>query len=132
MPSSFVLRLSSFGGTMSAQPPQEYDLSQELRELGEQLKRAFQAAREHPQTKEFERQVSQAVRDLSTEIERGLKAAREDALVKQAEQQVRQVVQSIQDGGAKEDIERGLAKGVRALNEQIRKIIEDAERGRTV
>jgi hypothetical protein len=48
---------------MSAQqPPPEYDLAQELRELGEQLKRAFQIAREHPQTKEFECQVTQAVK----------------------------------------------------------------------
>ncbi len=116
---------------MSAQPPHEYDLSQELHDLGEQLKRALQAARDHPQTRELERQIAQAVKDLSTEIERGLRAAREDALVKQAESQMRQVVQSLQEGSAKEDIERGLAKGVRALNEQIRKIVENIERDKT-
>lgn len=113
---------------MSAQPSQEYDLAQELRELGEQLKHAFQVAREHPQTKEFERQVSQAVKDLSAEIERVFKTARHDEHVKKAEAHVREAVQSVKDGSAKEDIERGLAKGVRALNEQIRKAIEDAEK----
>jgi hypothetical protein len=112
---------------MSAQPPQEYDLAQELRELGEQLKRAFQVAREHPQTKEFERQVAQAVKDLSAEIDRALKSTRDDEHIKKAEAHVREAVQSVKDGGAKEDVERGLAKGVRALNEQIRKAIEDAE-----
>ena len=113
---------------MSAQqPPQEYDLAQELRELGEQLKRAFQVAREHPQTKEFERQVTQAVKDLSAEIERAVKTARDDERIKKAETHVREAVQSVKEGGAKEDIERGFAKGVRTLNEQIRKAIEDAE-----
>lgn len=113
---------------MSAQPPQpEFDLAQELRELGEQLKRAFQVAREHPQTKEFERQITQAVKDLSAEIERAVKTTRDDERVKQAETHVREAVQSVKEGGAKEDIERGFAKGVRALNEQIRKAIEDAE-----
>lgn len=113
---------------MSAQPSQEYDLAQELRELGEQLKRAFQVAREHPQTKEFERQVTQAVKDLGAEIDRALKSAREDEHVQKAESHVREAVQSVKDGGAKEDIERGFAKGVRALNEQIRKAIEEAEK----
>ena len=114
---------------MSTPPSQEYDLAQELRELGEQLKRAFQVAREHPQTKEFERQVMQAVKDLSTEIDRAIKATRDDERIKKAETHVREAVQSVKDGGAKEDIERGFAKGVRALNEQIRKAIEDVEKG---
>lgn len=112
---------------MSAQPPQDYDLAQELRELGEQLKRAFVVAREHPQTKEFERQVTQAVRDLSAEIDRALQVAREDARVQQAETHVRQAAQSVKASGAREDIERGLAKGVRALSEQIRQAIANAE-----
>jgi ABC-type branched-subunit amino acid transport system substrate-binding protein len=113
---------------MTEQQPQEFDLAQELRELGEQLKRAIQVARDHPQTKEFERQVTQAVNDLGAEIDRALKSAREDKRVKKAETHVKEAVQSIQEGGAKEDIERGLAKGVRALNEQIRKAIEEAEK----
>ncbi len=114
---------------MSTQPPPEYDLAQELRELGEQLKRAFQVAREHPQTKEFERQVTQAVKDLSAEIDRAVKTAREDERVQQAETHARAAVQSVKEGSAKEDIEHGFAKGVRALNEQIRKAIEEAEKG---
>ena len=60
---------------MSELPPQEIDLVRELRELGEQLKKAIQVARDHPQTKEFERQVSQAVTDLGAHIDRALKSA---------------------------------------------------------
>lgn len=112
---------------MSAQQPQADDLAQELRELGEQLKRALQVAREHPQTKEFERQVTQAVQELSAQIDHALQAVRDDARVQQAETHVRAAAQSLKEGGAREDIERGLAKGVRALSAQIRKAIENAE-----
>ncbi len=108
--------------------PTEFDLAQELRELGEQIKRALQVAREHPQTKEFERQVTQAVRDLSTETERVITNARADERVQKAKAQVEDLAQSVREGGARQDIERGLAKGVRALNEQIRQAIEDAEK----
>src|SRR5919108_710478 len=56
---------------MSSLPPtQETDLARELRELGEQIKRAFQVAREHPRTKEFESQVTKAINDLEVEIQR--------------------------------------------------------------
>ena len=113
---------------MSEQPPQEVDLAQELRELGEQLKKAVRVAREHPQTKEFERQISQAVSDLSAQIDHAVNAAKEDERLKKAGGQVKQAAQSVKESHAPDDIARGLAKGVRALNEQIRRAIEDAEK----
>jgi hypothetical protein len=113
---------------MSEQPPQEIDLAAELRELGEQLKKAIRVARDHPQTKEFERQISQAVTDLGAHIDRALKSATSDERVKKAGEQVKQAAQSVKVSGAQEDISRGLAKGVQALNEQIRRAIEDAEK----
>jgi uncharacterized phage infection (PIP) family protein YhgE len=114
--------------SVSEQPPQEVDLAQELRELGEELKRAIRVARDHPQTKEFERQISQAVADLSAQIDHAVKSAKEDERIKKASEQVKQAAQSIKEGNAPDDISRGLAKGVHALNEQIRRAIEEAEK----
>ena len=113
---------------MSEQPPQEVDLAQELRELGEQLKKAIRVARDHPQTKEFERQISQAVSDLGAHIDRALNATKGDDRVRKAGDQFKQAAQSVKQSGAPDDIARGLAKGVRALNEQIRRAVEDAEK----
>ena len=113
---------------MSTQPPQETDLAQELRELGEQIKKAFSVAREHPQTKEFERQITQAVSDIEAEIQRAAKSVQEHEPVRKAGEQVKQTAQSFRESGATEDILRGIAKGVRALNEQIRRAIEEAEK----
>ncbi len=113
---------------MSEQQPQEVDLAQELRELGEQLKKAIRVARDHPHTKEFERQISQAVSDLSAQIDRAVQTAKQDERVKKAGEQVKQAAQTVKESGAPEDIARGLAKGVRALNEQIRRAIEEAEK----
>lgn len=113
---------------MSEQQPQEFDLARELAELGEQLKKAIQVARDHPQTKEFERQISQAVNDLGTQIDHAIHSAKQEDHVIKASEQVKQAAQSIKESGAAEDIAHGLAKGVRALNEQIRRAIEDAEK----
>ncbi len=113
---------------MSEQKPQDIDLAQELRELGEQLKKAIQIAREHPNTKEFERQITQAVNELGSQIDRAVKSTRADERVKNVTTQVKQAAQSFKESGATEDIAHGLAKGVRTLNEQIRHAVEDAEK----
>ncbi len=113
---------------MSEEKPQEFDLAKELNQLGEQLKTLVQVARDHPQTQEFQRQVKQAVHDLGESIDHAITTAKQDERVKQAEEHVKQAAQSIKEGGAKEDIERGLAKGVRALNEQIQRVIADAQK----
>jgi hypothetical protein len=118
---------------MSEQPPEELDLVRELHELGRQLKEAIRVAREHPQTKEFEHQVSQAVNELSAQIDHAVKTARENDRIRKAAdsatQQVKQSAQTLKESGAKEDIERGLAKGLRALNDQIRRAIAEADKG---
>jgi hypothetical protein len=113
---------------MSEEPKQEFDLTKELREMGEQLKRVLQAARDHPQTKDFERQFAQAMKDLGGEIERAVHSAKSDENLKRAGEQVKQAAESVKASGAKEDLERGLAKGVRALNEQLQRAVEELEK----
>src|SRR5574340_558951 len=112
---------------MDEQKSDELNLAQELRELGRQIQQAIRVAREHPQTKEFERQVTQAVNQLGADIDRALRSAQRDEKVQKASDQVRQAAQSIATSSAGQDIERGLAKGMRALNEQMRRAISDAE-----
>lgn len=114
---------------MSApEPSPQFDLGEELRELGEQLKRMLRVAREHPKTKEMEQDIVQAINNLEAEIQRTFKAAQENESLKKAGDQVKQTAQSVKASGAVDDVARGIAKGVRALNEQIRKAIEEAEK----
>lgn len=113
---------------MSTPEPQPFDLAQELRELGEQIKRAFVVAREHPKTKEVEQEITKAFNDLQAEIQRALKTAQENESLKKAGEQVKQTAQAIKESNAPDDLARGIAKGVRALNDQIRKAIEEAEK----
>ncbi len=113
---------------MDEQNPQPSALAQELRELARQLQQALRVAREHPQTREFEHQVSQAVADLGTELDRVLKQAQTNDHIHKVGEQVKQTAQAIKESGAKEDVERGLAAGLRALNEQIARAIAEAEK----
>ncbi len=111
---------------MSNQQPE--DLAQELRELGQQLKELVGAATQNRRTKEYEEKISRAVQDLSTQIDRAVKSAKESKpakKVKKAGGHVKETAQAWKESGAREDIERGLAKSVRVLNEQIRRAVAE-------
>lgn len=113
---------------MSEPKRDEMELAQELRELGKQLQQMVRVAREHPQTREFEHRVAQAVGELSQQIDRAMRTAREDERLKQAGSQVKQTADALRESRAAEDIQRGLAKGLRVLNEQIARAIADADK----
>lgn len=112
---------------MNANQSQDADLSQELRELGELFKRAVQVARAHPHVKDFETQITRAVGDLGARVDQATQNAREP--IKKAGAQVKQAAQTYKETGAPEDLARGIAKSVRLVNEQIRKAIEEMEKG---
>ncbi|MCL4396274.1 MAG: hypothetical protein M1482_15990 [Chloroflexi bacterium] len=113
---------------MSEPEPHEYDLIQELRDLGEQLKEIVRVAREHPHTKELERQISEAVHVMGDQFDQALNSAAHEDHVKRAGEQIKQVTQSIKESGAPDEISRGLAKGVRALNDEMRRAIRQADK----
>ncbi len=112
---------------MSQQQPSDADLSQELRELGELFKRAVRLAREHPQIKDFDQKISQAVSNLGARIDSAAQSAKEP--IKNVGAQVKQAAQAYKETGAPEDFARGIAKSVRLVNEQIRKAIDEMEKG---
>jgi hypothetical protein len=112
---------------MSTPPTSDGEISQELRELGELIKRAVKVAREQPHVKDFETKITQAVSDLGARMDQATQSAREP--IKKAGEQVKQAAQTYKETGATEDFARGIAKSVRLVNEQIRKAIEEMEKG---
>ena len=110
---------------MSAPQPSEADVSQELRELGELFKRAVRLAREHPHVKEFDQKISHAVSELGARIDSAAQSTKEP--LQNVGAQLKQAAQAYKDTGAPEDFARGIAKSVRLVNEQIRKVIDEME-----
>lgn len=104
---------------MSAQQPQDADLSQELRELGELFKRAVRVARENPSVKDFESKIAQAMHDLNTHIDHATQSARDP--LEKAGSRVKQAAQTYKDTGATDDFARGFSKSAHLVGEQIRK-----------
>ncbi len=107
-------------------------LADELRQMGQQLKELVQAATEHRKTKELEEKITQAVHDLSAQIEGAVRQADASAQgqrVKTAGEEIAKTAQKWSESGAREDLERGLAKSVRALNEQIQRAVEEVRKG---
>ena len=102
-------------------------LADELREMGQQLKELIKATSEHPKTKEIEEKITQAVRDMGEQIDRAVergKASEQGQRAQAAGEELGQTAQRWKEGGARDDLERGLAKSVHVLSEQIRRAVE--------
>jgi hypothetical protein len=105
----------------------EPNLADELRELGTQLTNAIRAARESKQAKDLEQQIASALRDAEAQIKQAVESARASDEWKSAHAQIKETAQKVKDSSAGEDIQRGIAKALRALNAEIGKAVEKLE-----
>ena len=80
---------------MTDPQPQDDDLSQELRELGELFKRAVRIARDNPQLKDVEQKLSQAMSEVGTQLDRATQTAKEK--VPEARERVKQAAQTAKE-----------------------------------
>ncbi len=105
-----------------AEPRREPNLSDEFREFGRQLAALLKTVRESPRAKEIEQQVTQAMREMEREVNQAMETAR-----------VRAQQQSFKDtlkgaaATAADEAQRGLAKGLRVVNEKMAQTVQEAQ-----
>ncbi len=104
----------------------ELTLSDEFREFGRQLAALLRVVRESPRAKEVEAQVNQAMRDMERQVNEAMnraQAADWKGTLKGAA------------AVAADETQRALARGLRTVNEQMAKTVQEAEeknRARTI
>jgi hypothetical protein len=100
-------------------------LADEVREFGRQLSAVIRSVRESPRAREIEQQVTQAMRDVEKQVNEALGTARE----KTQAQDIKETIKGTATMAA-DEMQRGLAKGLHALNERMAKALHDAENAR--
>ncbi len=110
--------------TVETRPP-ETTLAEEFREFGRQLAALLHAVRESPRAKEVETQVNQAMRDMERQVNEAMNTARERAQVTDWKQTLKGAATTAAD-----ETQRGLAKGLRSVNERMAKAVQEAEKNR--
>ncbi len=117
-PSQPVTTLQPVG---SPTRPPESTLSDEFREFGRQLAALLRVVRQSPRAKEVEAQVNQAMRDMERQVNEAMnraQAADWKGTLKGAA------------AAAADETQRTLARGLRTVNEQMAKTVQDAEKNR--
>ena len=103
------------------------DLSNELREMGQQLEAAFRAALESERTKQLQRDLAGGIRELSSQIQHALRSVQSSPRVQQAEERGRQVIAQARDSKVAQDLQETIVGGIAQLNDQLRKLVDRLE-----
>jgi BMFP domain-containing protein YqiC len=103
------------------------DLSNELREMGQQLEAAFRAALESERTKQLQRDLAGGIRELSTQIQSALRSVQSNPRVQQAEERGRQVFAQARESKVAQDLQETIVGGIAQLNDQLRKLVDRLE-----
>jgi hypothetical protein len=104
----------------------ELSLAEEFREFGRQLTALLQTVRESPRAKEIEQQVTHAMREMERQVNEALAGAHEKAQAQDWKGTIKGAATTAAD-----ETQRGLARGLHALNERMAKAAQDMEQSRS-
>lgn len=114
------------GQTAEETKTAELNLAEEFREFGRQLTALLHTVRESPRAKEIEQQVTQAMREMERQVNEALATARERAEAQDWKGTLKGAATTAAD-----ETQRGLARGLHALNEHMAKAAQDADKSRS-
>ncbi|MGE5140394.1 MAG: hypothetical protein ACM3JD_13085 [Rudaea sp.] len=103
----------------------ETTLTEEFHELGRQLTTLLRIVRESPKAREIETQVRQVMRDVERQVDDAMTTTRQRVQEQNLKDTFKGAAQTAAD-----ETQRGLAKGLRVVNEQMARLVQEAEKGR--
>ncbi len=112
---------TSGGETRMGEP----NLSEEFREFGRQLTLLLKTMRESPQARQFESQMTQALRDMERQVNEALNTARQRTQTQDWKDTIKGAATTAAD-----ETQRGLARGLHVLNQQMAKTVQETEKNR--
>lgn len=112
------------GGAEETRAP-EPNLTEEFREFGRQLTTLLHTLRETPRAKEIEQQVTQAMREMERQVNEALANARQKTQASDWKETIKGAATTAAD-----ETQRGLARGLHALNERMAKAAQETDKSR--
>jgi hypothetical protein len=103
------------------------DLTEELRDLGQQIERAFRAVVESERAKQLQKDVASGVREVTTQLRSAVDSLQKDPRVQQAENRGREAFTNVKDSKIGQDIQDAFVTGLASLNTQLRNLVERIE-----
>lgn len=99
------------------------DIRDELRELGHNLREAFESLRRSPQTQQFRQDLNRGLEDLRAELEELLDS--EDW--QRFRESTHEAVHDVDTSDWSQQVRAGFLSALKELNTQINRVIEQAE-----
>ncbi len=103
------------------------DLKEELREMGQQLERAFRTVVESERTKQLQRDLAAGLREVTAQLRVAVENLQRDPRLKQAEERGREALEDIRETKVAQEIQEAVVTGIATLNVQLRRLVERIE-----
>ena len=103
------------------------DVLDELEALGQQLTKAVKTLWESEESRKLRQDLRQGFVQLGQEIDEAVKSAQESEAAKQFGEQVKETMDKARETDVAGKIEKGLATGLRKMNEEMSKLITSLE-----
>lgn len=116
---------SAANGGAAGPKTAEPNLADELHEFGNQLVAVLRATRESARTKDLEQQVTSAMKDVEKQVNESWKAVKGKVQPGNVPGTIKGTATTAAD-----EVQAGLARGMRGVNERLAKMAKDAETSR--
>lgn len=111
-------------GPEKEQGAPEQDVTEALRQLGQQFAETVQTAWNSQERKQFEREVREGVRQFGDEVNKVLREARESPAAKKAKQEAEEVRTRVESGQIGRKARGGLVEGLHWLSQELARLAE--------
>ncbi|NJN14994.1 MAG: hypothetical protein HC822_01100 [Oscillochloris sp.] len=104
--------------------PQQTDLGQELRELGQQIEQALRTALESDRARQVRDDIAAGMREISTQMQSAVKSLQEDPRFQDLAERGTHAVDRARESKAAQDFREALTRGITQLNDQLSAFIQ--------
>jgi hypothetical protein len=107
------------------------EVQEELEALGRQLSTAVKALWESEDSRKLRQEIGEGFVELGRQIDAAAKSAHESEAAKEFSAQIKETMDKARQADISENLERGLLSGLRALNQEISKLVKSLEEKET-
>jgi len=115
-------------------PPEQKEsgseILDELQSLGQQLAEAVKSLWESEESRKLRRDLEKGFTEVANQVESAVQSARESDAGRRFTEEVRETVDKARETDVAGRLERGLASGLRELNQQLTRMVDSLQQER--
>jgi uncharacterized coiled-coil DUF342 family protein len=112
---------------MTEEKEPKSEVLNELESLGQQLATAVRSLWDSEDSRKLRQEIGEGFSELGRQLDQAVKSAQESEAAKEFREQVKETMDKAREADIAQKVEQGLVDGLRALNEELSKLVSPSE-----